>query len=240
MSTPSLRWVFAAVLSLACVPDLGSTTDAGFVVGDAPLSTCGQRGGSCCTVGPACVGGAVCRDARCVADRPRCAATGIANPDVTREVFWEETSVANCVAIPPELLSDRTPGFYTPGDRAIGALECEGLTPGPRQLRVQLHVRALAAFHEPDDCECSVPVVASIELVVDDARVPALAPIRRENIDHADDSCRRGPDEDFTFPVDVAADGRFRARLDLLGCLRGRPTRCLFVRGTAMTLEPAP
>lgn len=226
-----------ALVLVACVPIDGIARDAGVVLADAPAAVCGHPYTPCCD-GDRCANGWRCRAGICIAPSPRCVASGVADPALTRGTSFETRDIADCAAVPEVLRMDDRAGAFRAGDGTIARITCEGLSPGTYALRTTLHARmTIPGRDSPARCDCrssswDVAITQSV-----DGLAPRLLPgLSGQTVDG---SCRAGSDLDDTIPVPVGDDGRLDARLDLTRCDRSHlPTVCHFLEGTAMTLEP--
>lgn len=233
--TPSA--LVLALAQAACVPVDGIVTDAGVLFADAPALVCGHPYTPCCD-GDRCSNGWRCRAGACIAPTPRCVASGVADPALTRGTTFETLDVPLCAAVPEILRMDDRAGAYRAGDGTIARVSCEGLSPGIHALRTTLHARmTIPGRDSPALCECRS---SSWDVVIVQA-VDGLAPrpLRGLSGQTVDGSCRAGSDLDETIQVPVGEDGRLDVRLDLARCDRGNlPTVCHFLEGTSMSVEP--
>lgn len=226
-----------AIALAACVPMDGVAPDAGVAFVDAPAPVCGHPYTPCCDA-DRCSNGWRCRAGRCVAPSPRCVASGVADPALTRGESFETFDAPGCAAVPEVLRMDDRAGAYRAGDGTIARITCEGLSPGTYLLRTRLHARmTLPGRDSLALCECrSSPWEVAIAQSVDGFAPRPLPGLSGQT---SDGSCRAGSDLDDTVPVPVGDDGRLDARLDLTRCDRGGlPTVCHFLEGTSMTVEP--
>lgn len=229
--------LLASVMALGCLPDPGPIPDGGDF-GDAPAEVCGFRRMACCESGSPCRGDGLCRAGQCVAPTPRCVETGVANVALTQPVSWEVHDAGlPCTEIPALLIDDGAPGIYWSGERSVGRVECEGLTPGVAQVRFEAHVHPVPMFRRTQECSCGKPAVVVLDLVVNEREHPTL---RYTAPGAGGQSCRAGIDAEATFDVPISSDGRLDVRLDLTRCHRDVDTRCLFSRGTSISLDLAP
>lgn len=168
---------------------------------------------------------------------PRCAATGMADGSWLTAGWSDEAGGEPCAAVPPELRIPGTPGSYEAGSASIGDLHCEGLRQGPAMVRVRLRVRLLAAReHTPSRCACDLGWDVGVGVLINGRERVPIGGLWSDG-NHGDWSCRRGPDVDQTVPVTVEADGRVSVRVELGRCVRQGPTRCVFLRGSGLSVE---
>lgn len=230
------RALTAAVIALGCLPDAAIEADAGLRFGDAPAARCGHPYEPCCE-GARCADGWSCRAGICVAPTPRCVATGIADPLVTRDIDVESADALPCAAVPEILRREAIPGSFRGGDGIVGRLECEGMEPGEYTLRTRLRVRmTIPNADTPTRCMCPGShweVRMNLVLDGDEVRVVPLPTAEPQ-----DGSCRMGPEIDWQTRVTIPSSGRLQASLELLQCKRAEfDTRCFFLNGTSVSVE---
>ncbi|MDO9022031.1 MAG: hypothetical protein Q8S73_03385 [Deltaproteobacteria bacterium] len=202
------RWIAALVACLGCAGD-GETADTG---------------------------DAGCAWGSCDAGAPRCVATGIADGSwLTTD--WEARGGAPCTQVPQALRDPTTPGRYAQSEAPIGEIRCEGLRPGTATLRARVRVRALTRLSaSPSECHCGGRWDLGMLVVIEGHGSQSLDGLSSSS-DMDDRSCRDGPDVEQEITVDVGADGRVRARIELTSCNRNGLTTCLFLRGTGFSVE---
>lgn len=167
---------------------------------------------------------------------PHCVATGIADPRNLAPEFPAVDAPA-CAAVPEILRDGGSPSLYLAGD-TVGHLRCVGLPPGEATVSFAAEVR-LASLRAatPDACWCGNAVNVGLRVErVSGEPIERLA--FREIPAPLDRSCRRGPSFRGSWRVPVSSDGTAAVRVVLTECDRFGPSRCLFVAGTRLTIEP--
>lgn len=206
-----------AAASLGCA-DVGAVLD----VSDAGRVDDGCVWGRCAGGGPS---------------GPRCVATGMADGSWLTADWSDDAEGEPCTAVPPELRDPGTPGSYLPGAAPIGEVRCEGLRPGAATLRVRLRVRLLASRDSaPVGCACMPTWHVGLRVLIDGRETTAIEGLTSFDVS-GDRSCRRGPDVFQVVPATVGPDGTLDARVELGRCERLGTTRCVFLRGTGLSVE---
>ena len=194
----------------------------------------------CCVTTPRCGAGLRCEEGVCARPEPRCVASGIFDPRLTRADFEVLPSApgSECRFIPRELLDTETPGTFTAPARAIGRLDCEGLAPGPRVARMSTRIRARPAErYVPGDCGCGVLFAGRLAVAHEGGPSWELT-IPDDNDD--DVNCTIGPTVEWSATVTVPDGGRLSLRVDFPEFTRAAAGRALFLSGAVMELEGGP
>lgn len=238
------RWAWvAAVVMARCLPAAPSDVDPWSL--DASVKPacagdrcdCGGEGTACCVTTPRCGAGLRCEEGVCARPAPRCVASGIFDPTLTRADFEVLPSApgSECRYIPRELLDTETPGTFTAPARAIGRLDCEGLTPGPRVARMSTRVRARDAVRVlPEDCGCSIPTDGRLTVTHEGG---ASWELPTNFLPGSDRNCTDGPTVEWSATVTVPDDGTLSLRVDFPEFTRAAAGRALFLRGAVLELD---
>ena len=241
------RWSFVTALVMArCLPAAPSDVDPWSL--DASVKPacagdrcdCGAEGAGCCVTTPRCAVGLRCEGEVCARPEPRCVASGIFDPRLTRADFEVLPSApgSECRFIPRELLDTETPGTFTAPARAIGRLDCEGLTPGPRVARMSTRVRARPAEHfVPGDCGCAVSFGGRLTVTHEGGASWEVATDFHAN---GDWNCTDGPTVEWSATVTVPDDGTLSLRVDFGAFTHEAGRRALFLRGAVLELDRGP
>ncbi|MEZ4405649.1 MAG: hypothetical protein R3A52_04000 [Polyangiales bacterium] len=140
-----------------------------------------------------------------------------------------------CRYIPRELLDPETPGTFTAPTRAIGRLDCEGLTPGPRVVRMATRIRARPIEHlVPGDCWCPMDFSGKLAVTHEGGASWEVPTTIRQG---SDINCADGPTVEWSATVTVPDDGTLSLRVDFPEFTHVSARRALFLRGAVMALD---
>ncbi len=236
-------WIVCLV---ACAPLDGpareAPVDAAFVHAcDGGVCACGGEAMACCEGVPRCEGALRCIGGMCQRPGPRCVVRGIFEPGFLTAEFvdFAGPTTPPCSEIPRELFDPTTPGTFRAPAPEVGALECEGLAPGDRTVRLRARVRALHQRHVPDACWCGGLSGATLSVTQGGGATWTLTEYLNYPEGQVDEQCNRGPNFDWSQRVSVAADGHLVVLVDLTGCNNDGEPRCLFLRGASLSIEEA-
>lgn len=214
--------------------------DAAFVGAcDAEGCACGGAAMACCAGPPRCEGALWCMGGVCRVPGPRCEARGIFQPGFLVADFIEAAGPTTrpCSEIPRELFDFATPGTFLAPAPEVGALECEGLTPGVYTARLSARIRALPQRHAEVGCRCQGLANATVSVTQRGGATWTVTGNLMHPEGQVDEQCNRGPNLAWSQSVTVGPDGRIALTVDFLGCANDGKPRGLFLRGTSLTLD---
>lgn len=240
-----MRAVMLSCLGLlACAPldDYAprALPDATFVAScDGGACACGRESMACCETLPRCGASLRCVAGTCQREAPRCVATGIFQAGYLTADFVDHADAGTppCSEIPRELSDPTTPGTFRTPAPSVGALECEGLTPGEYTLRLTARVRALSPYHSIYSCHCNGLYTATLTVTQRGGPTWTIRQQRPDDGPVPDVQCNRGPDVAWSERARVLADGGLTVTVDLTNIENGGDVTALFLRGTSLTLD---